>query len=178
MSRKGPFGMWMGMTISDFEAPLDEVAPCKFIAPVVPKPHSAFERYVCAIAPRSGLSWIKAIGNTIQTSSYGIELKTSFDVMEQKLVATYGRQKKLDFLMYESIWNEPRDWMQSIVNKERVLMSEWSKETGALLTDSLSSVALVLGVLDTSSGYIAIEYSFENATKAEAEIAAMEDDAL
>lgn len=178
MSRKGPFGLWMGMTLSDFEAPLDEVSPCKFIAPGVPKPHSAFEQYVCEIAPSLGLSWIKAIGKPIQTSIYGSELKAAFDIMEQKLVASYGRQKKHDFLMHESIWNEPRDWMQSILNMERVLMCEWSKETGALLDNSLSSIALVLGALDTSSGYIAIEYSFENAAQAQAEIAAMEDDAL
>lgn len=178
MSRKGPFGLWMGMFISDFDAPLEEIAPCKFMVPVVPKPHSAFERYVCQISPQSGLSWIKAIGKTIATSSYGVELKSAFDAMEQKLAATYGRQKKFDFLMHESIWNEPRDWMQAILNKERVLISEWNKDTGASLADSLTSVALVLGVFDTSSGYIAIEYSFENAAQAEAEIAAMEDDAL
>ncbi|BET58513.1 hypothetical protein [Geobacter sp. 60473] len=178
MSRKGPFGLWMGMTMNDFESPLEEITPCKFITPVVPKPHSAFERYVCTIAPQSGLSWLKAVGKSIQTNIYGVELKTSFDVMEQKLIATYGQQKKLDFLMPGSIWNEPRDWMQSIINKERVYMSEWSKETGASLTDSLVSVALVLGAFDTSSGYIAIEYTFENANRAEDEIAAMEDDAL
>lgn len=178
MSRKGPFGLWMGMSIDDFEGPLDEIAPCKYKVQDVPKPHSAIERYICEIAPRSGLSWLKAIGKTIESSCYGIEIKAAFDVMEQKLGAAYGRQKKHDFLMHESIWNEPRDWMQSILNKERILMSEWSKETGASLNDSLSSVALVLGALDTSSGYIAIEYSFENCAQAEAEIAAMEDDAL
>ena len=178
MSRKGPFGLWMGMRSSDFEQPLNEIAPCKFQAPVVPKPHSAFERYIVQVSPHAGLSWIKAIGKTIETSGYGIELKLAFDSMEQKLAATYGRQEKHDFLMHESIWSEPREWMQSVLSKERILMSQWSKETGASLVDSLSSVALVMGVYDTSTGYIAIEYSFENSAKAEAEIAALEDDAL
>lgn len=68
--------------------------------------------------------------------------------------------------------------MQGLLNNERFLMAEWSKDTGATLANSLASVALVVGVNDTSTGYIAIEYSFENFADAEAEIAAMEDDAL
>jgi hypothetical protein len=178
MSRKGPFGLWMGMTGNDLGEPLNEVALCKFLITEVPKPHSAFESYVCQVTPKLGLSWVKAIGKTIETSSYGVELKSAFESMEQKLSSTYGKQKKLDFLMQGSIWNEPRDWMQSITNKERVLMSEWSKDTGATLIDSLASIALVIDVRDTSSGYIAIEYSFENAVMADAETAALEDDAL
>jgi hypothetical protein len=47
MRRKGLFGLWMEMSISDFEEPPNEIAPCKFQAPVVPKPHSSFERYIC-----------------------------------------------------------------------------------------------------------------------------------
>lgn len=178
MSRKGPFGLWMGMTADDFGGSLDEIAPCKFRIPTVPKPHSAFELYVCQITPKLGLSWIKAVGKTIATSVYGVELKSEFESMEQKLATTYGKQKRFDSLMPESIWNEPRDWMQALLSKERNLMSEWSKDTTATLIDSLTSVALIAGVYDTSSGYIAIEYSFENATKADAEIAAMEDDVL
>ena len=57
-------------------------------------------------------------------------------------------------------------------------MSQWSKETEASLVDSLSSVALVMGAYDTSTGYFAIEYSFENCVQADEEIAALEDDAL
>jgi len=168
----------MGMTSGDFEQPPTEIAPCKFQVPVVPRPHSAFERYVVQISPVAGLSWIKAIGKNVGTSGYGVEVKSAFELMEQKLAVTYGKQKKHDFLMHGSIWNEPRDWMQAVLSKERILMSQWDKETGASLTDSLSSVALVMGVYDTSSGYIAIEYSFENYDRAEAEIAALEDDAL
>lgn len=178
MNRKGPFGLWMGMSTNDFALPPEALAQCKFKTSVVPKPHSAFETYVLQIAPTSGLSWVKAVGKNVTTSSYGVELKATFEAMEQKLVSAYGRQKRYDFLMHESIWNEPRDWMQSFLSKERVLMSEWSRETGANLTDSLSSIALVLAVMDTSSGYIAIEYTFENSAIADKEVAALEDDAL
>ena len=166
------------MSVNEFDSPLEALAQCKFKTSTVPKPHSAFETYVFQITAISGLSWIKAIGTTVVTSSYGVELKSTFDSMEQKLASAYGRQKKYDFLMHESIWNEPRDWMQSLLNKERVLMSEWNRETGANLADSLSSVALILSVIDSSSGYVTIEYTFENNAAAEKEISALEDDAL
>jgi len=39
MSRKGPFGLWMGMTLADFEAQPDEIAPAKYGVETVSKPH-------------------------------------------------------------------------------------------------------------------------------------------
>ena len=163
---------------SDFEQPLEQIGQYKFKTVAVPKPHSAFEMYAVQLTPGAGLSWIKALGKSIGTSGFGVELKSAFDVMEQKLASTYGKYSRSDFLFQDSIWSEPRDWMQSLISKERVLMSEWSAKTGATLTDSLSAIHLVLGVYDTSSGCIAIEYSFNNYEAAGAEIAALEDDAL
>lgn len=98
--------------------------------------------------------------------------------MAAKLTATCGKHKRLDFLMQDSLWSEPRDRMQGLLNRERVLMASWSRQDGSSVDVSFSSIALVVGVHDTSSGYIAIEYSFANIGKAEAEIAALEDDAL
>ncbi len=68
--------------------------------------------------------------------------------------------------------------MQSLLNRERILMTEWSSAHSSSLPETLGSVALVTGVVDTGNGYIAIEYSFENAEVADAEIAAAEDEAL
>lgn len=178
MSKKGPFGLWMGMSLLEVEAETVEVAPAKYRTSTVPKPHSAFESYVLQVAPVNGLAWIKAIGHTIHASVYGLELKKAFESMEKKLSATYGKGKKTDILLHDSIWNEPRDWMQSLLNRERFLMTEWSAVHSSSLPESLSSVALIASAIDTESGYIAIEYSFENAEAADAEIAAAEDEAL
>jgi len=68
--------------------------------------------------------------------------------------------------------------MQSLLNMERHLMTEWSSEHGISLPDSLASIVLIADANDTSSGCIAIEYSFENIGSAQAEIADAEDDAL
>jgi hypothetical protein len=168
----------MGMTPEDVNTEFEEVAPAKYKASSVPKPHSAFETYVLKMTPKHGLCWIKAIGPTIPTSVFGIELRSAFDSMEAKLTANYGKSERTDFLMSGSIWGDPQDWMQSFVSRERFLMTEWSPKHGSSLRDSLVSIALVVGVLDTTSGYIAVEYSFENLQAADAELAAAEDDVL
>lgn len=109
MSSSGPFGLWMGMTANDFSPPLGERSSCKYWAPEVPKPHSAFSHYLFVITPTRGLSYIKAVGRDISTSGYGIEVQSAFEGIEAKLANAYGKSKKIDLLMHDSIWNEPRD---------------------------------------------------------------------
>ncbi len=178
MSRNGPFGLWMGMTAGESEAPLVDLGQFKFSASSVPKPHSLFAKYILQIAPKAGLSWIKAISTPIQASVFGYELKSAFESMEAKLTAKYGKHVRHDFLMEGSIWNEPQDWMQSVLHMERLLFASWELKHGSSLDASLSGVGLVINATDTSSGVIAIEYSFENSAEADAEIAALEDEVL
>jgi len=181
MSHKGPFGLWMGMTIDDLKAAQTnptEIAPGKFQIKNVPKPHSLFESYALQVAPVAGLSWIKAIGKTISTSVFGGELREAFNNLESRLEKTYGRFDRTDILLTDSIWNEPRDWMQAILNRERYLMTQWSLETGSNLPDSLNSVGLICSAIDNESGFVAIEYTFENEAAADAEINSIEDEAL
>ena len=80
--------------------------------------------------------------------------------------------------MEGSIWSEPRDWMQGLLNRERMLAARWDSHSHKQIPDQLSSVFLVAQATDTSSGYIAIENAFKNHEIAEGEIAALEDDAL
>jgi hypothetical protein len=175
MGTNGPFGLSMGMSLEEIEGEPKEVAPGKFAFSTVPKPHSAFEVYVLQITPKCGLSWIKGIGHTIQTSCYGAELLAVFDSMETKLSAAYGKHNRTDFLMPGSIWDKPREWMQSFLLKERHLMTVWSSEHGSNLGNSIKSVALAVGVVDETSGYILLEYSLDNVDSSNAEIAALED---
>jgi hypothetical protein len=98
--------------------------------------------------------------------------------MQAKLAATYGKSRKTDFLYEDSIWNEPRDWMQSMLSKERILMAVWDSKAKSNLREDIVSIGLIVSALGSDSGYIAVEYSFLNSDAADAEIAALEDDAL
>jgi hypothetical protein len=165
----------MGMSLADVGGEPKEDAPGKYRLSTVPKPHSAFVVYCVQITPKCGLSWIKAIGRTIQTSCYGVELLTAFDSMEKKLAAAYGKYRRTDFLMPDSIWDSPREWMRSFLQKERVLGALWASEHGSTLGNSLKSVALLVEALDENSGYIGLEYLFENNDSSDAELAELED---
>ena len=178
MPRRGPFGFWAGMSKEDVNLPLEEIAAFKFSTASAPRPHSAFERYVLRITPNSGLSWIKALGPTLRTSPYGETLRASFETMSKKLAATYGPPEISDFLMPDSIWDQPRDWMMGLSGGERFLHADWKASPSLQLPDDLDSIFLSAIGLDDSSGYIAIEYEFTNHQAADREISSLEDDAL
>jgi len=104
-------------------------------------------------------------------------VRSAFEDMKGKLEKTYGKSELIDCLMHDSIWNEPRDWMQAVQNGERILAAKW-ESTKTRLPSSLESVFLIATAIDAYSGWIAIEYAFDNYTAAEQEIAMLEDDAL
>ena len=139
----------------------------------MPRPHSAFEYYVLQITSQFGLSWIKGIGKTIQTNSFGTQLVGEFNSLEQKLSGVYGLGARTDLLMTGSIWNEPRDYMMGLVQHDRYLMTKWSPSRESLVT-----VAVIATAIDNSSGFVAVEYYFENSDAADAVVAAVEDEVL
>lgn len=174
----GPFGLSKGLRKEDIDIQIQEVKPCMYKAEKLPKKHSAFEYYFLQITPVQGLSWIKAIGISVPTNPYGSDLKSAFETMRGKLENIYGRPENGDFLMDDSIWNEPRDWMQAIANKERYLYAHWDSKNISGLPSDLKSIFLSVSAEDTDTGYIAIEYSFTNYEASEKEISMLEDDAL
>ncbi|CAK6699890.1 hypothetical protein OGCDGJMD_02749 [Cyanobium usitatum str. Tous] len=174
----GPFGLSKGLRKEDLDIQIVEVKPCFYRAETLPKKHSAFQYYYLQITPVQGLSWIKSIGNPISTNPYGHELRSSFEDMKGKLENIYGRPEMVDFLMYESIWNEPRDWMQAIQNGERRLAARWDNGKPKVLPSEIESIFLYVAAEDAYTGYIAIEYAFANYDASEKEIGMLEDDAL
>jgi hypothetical protein len=168
----------MGMTLADLPGPYDEVSPSMYQTAAVPMPHAAFESYVLQITPNLGLAWAKGIGRSIQTGGYGIELKSAFDDMERRLSAVYGSGQRTDVLLAGSIWNEPHDFMMGLVSHERYLMTEWSRGSGSAMREPVDTVGLIANAFDANTGYLALEYYFENADAATAEVARLEDQAL
>ena len=174
----GPFGLYMGMKISEFKGTLKEIKPHIYRTSDVPKKHSAFEYYILRFGPESGLYYIKAIGSDISTNSYGKEVLDEFNSMEVKLEQIYAEHKRLDFVVHESIWKEERDWMPGLVRNERVLSALWTNEDGSKLKDEINTVCLTARGANRSTGFLVVEYLFTNQQKCEAEIEAAEDDAL
>lgn len=174
----GPFGLYMGMQLSDFKGTLKEIKPHVYKTSDVPQKHRAFDYYILRFGPQSGLYYIKAIGSDISTNSYGKEVLDAFNAMETKLKKIYGKNKRFDFLIHKSIWKEPRDWMPGLVRNERVLTALWDKEDDSTFQDDIKTVCLAARGASHSTGFIVVEYLFLNQDKCEAEIAETEDHAL
>lgn len=173
----GPFGLAMGMTKEMFNGRLTQAKTGLYFLDKPPIPHDQFESYVVKIGEKSGLCWIKGIGKSVASNGYGMQLKGAFDEFETKLDKRYGVHERTDFLMPASIWNDPQDWMMGLVKADRYLMSAW-KGGKTSLPNELSTIALIAQAESSSSGYLALEYSFSNKEACDTEIKQVDDSGL
>ena len=171
----GPFGLEMGMTLDEIDSDATEISPGVYKLSKVPKPHSAFEAYAVKIGPKSGLCWIKAIGKDIETSVYGSTLKSEFEELRGKITKVYGTGETTDMLLPGSIWDEPKDFMMAMRKDERILFTVWENPKNS---DKIVQVAMLADAIGSNTGYVSLEYSFENKERADREISALEDDAF
>ena len=164
IAQAGPFGLDMGtpLTVLRKQLPLKpEGRVYAYWSPTVPKPHESFDTFMFLVTPGQGLCLIRAAGKDVRTSVYGTELKTQFETVSSALKSRYGKPSSdFNFLKAGSIWNEPRDWMTALHNKERTLAQFW---TGEGLPDDLAAVSLEAVADDTRTGWVVLEYQFKNA---------------
>jgi hypothetical protein len=158
----GPFGLKMGMSKEQVGANLKHVESNLYETSTVPKAHSSFQDYLLVIDPQLGLAKILANTGEIKTSRYGTDLKSKFEEIEKQLISKYGSNNKFDYLMPDSIWDEPRDWMMSLIKEERSLSAFWGKETGANLSDDIHGIILRARASNQNMGYIFLIYEFSN----------------
>ncbi|MCK7628736.1 hypothetical protein MZ018_14215 [Shewanella sp. JNE10-2] len=173
----GPFGLAMGMTKEMFNGRLTQAKTGLYFLDKPPIPHDQFESYVVKIGEKSGLCWIKGIGKNVASNGYGMQLKGAFDEFETKLDKRYGVHERTDFLMPASIWKDPQDWMMGLLKADRYLLSVWKGDKKPLPND-LSSIGLLAQAESSSSGYLALEYSFSNKEACDTEIKQVDDSGL
>ena len=172
----GPFGLEAGLSRKNIEDmighPLEasEHSANLYIANTLPKLNNNFESYALLISPNVGLCQIRAIGKTINTDSYGIALKSTFADIKSSLDSIYGKSEKDDFLLSGSIWKEPQDWMMGLYKKERVYMASWKSTNDAMKKNSLTSIGMEIRSLSNSSGFIFLEYDFNNDSSCQKEL--------
>jgi hypothetical protein len=172
----GPFGVEQGSKLTSL-GEAKEIAAGKYTF-TPKKAHPAFETYVALVSDSQGVCWIKAIGKDITTSTYGTELKSKFSTFKDKLSKVYGENENYDYLMPDSIWDEPKDYMPALMKKERVLASVWSAEYNSKMKDNLKSLVLIVSGSTRESGYMSIEYEFNNYEACKKEISEEVDDVL
>jgi len=171
-----PFGIEMGMTLEQLKQMgvnpvlLSDGSGRYYITPI--KQHPDFERYIVNISPTYGVYRLLAISKIIPTSSFGTELKNKFYEIQKGLNSVYGNSTTYDFLKVGSIWDQDRDWMMALKNKERILSAYWDRKSNSNLPDDFSIIGLNALATSISEGYLRLQYESINVDKADAEQAA------
>ena len=162
----GPFGIEMGdvPSMSKFKD-FQEVngRPNMLLGQNPPKAHSSFENYGIKFSSSSGACWVKGIGKDIEPDAYGTSTKSEMDKVAKQISSKYGKSEKTDMLGYESIWDEADEWLIGLTKNERFYMYQWNSDSGANLEGTgIESMALIAQASDRTTGYIAVEFSFDN----------------
>lgn len=125
--------------------------------------HPDFNSFLVVVTPEQGLCKIVASSKEIETSGFGTELQSKYKILVEALAEKYGAPgNTFDFLRNGSIWEEPRNWMMGLKEKERRLSAHWSKPQINNLPDSLASISTTAGAYSSSTGFISLVYEFDN----------------
>ena len=173
-----PFGTSIGMSKSDLGIGADtvEISTYKYHLSKLPKTSKLFESYVVKVTPDNGLCYFKAIGVNINTSAYGSDLKAEFTKVNKSLQKKYIKGDTLDYLSGGSIWKEPRHFMMGLLKKERFLKAYYDPEEGSTMVESVQKAILSGSALSSDTGFISLEYYFDNHDSCNSEIEAIEED--
>jgi hypothetical protein len=169
----GPFGLDFGMSfeqvcnISKTE-PINIESDYYLITP--PNTNEQFEAYFVCIHPKYGIYFIKAVGKDINSNAQGTALKSHFNALVSTVGKTYGKYKKEDFAVQGSYWGDKPDYyMYALSRDERVLMACWGKKEGSKLPPDILAIYVSAEAINSSTGYLVIEYYSINYEKIKAE---------
>jgi hypothetical protein len=172
----GPFGVSKGDGLDKFSG-AKEVKPYVYGVKSLPKKHSKFSSFVLFIHPKTGVALLKGVSHDIDNDSYGVDARAAFDDVRKQLDGIYGKSKLADFLLHDSIWKEPRDWLMGVARNERVYQAVWDIESGAVLKDEIKEILLSIGASGGKS-WLIIQYEFNNYDEYKALVSTQESESL
>ena len=157
----GPFGLEMGWTRQDLTENnvkiLVDEGNSLMVEP--PSPHSSFDAYLLSIDSEFGLYSIYAFSDSISTSENGQQFLSKYNHIKEQLISSYGEPTKdINYLSYGSIWDEPQDFMMSLIKQDRLLGCIWELDEN----NGNMTVSLIPRAESLSSGFLAIMYHSSN----------------
>jgi hypothetical protein len=162
-AHKGPFGFYYGETKQDVIAAVGDGAVLEDEDDLLrlskaPQPFAGIRSYLLLFSPKKGLLKIQASSAFLDVNDSGDQLKDEFHRIESALISVYGTPtKQYDFLHKNSKLDKKNEWMTSLLNEDRVLISFWQGS----YPDHVSAIKVDATALNTSSGFISFGYEFE-----------------
>jgi hypothetical protein len=136
---------------------------------IAPRPHPSFADYYLQHSATLGVVWVKGVSVPFEADSYGNNLRSALDRISGQLDVRYGSPRKVNLIAPDALWQDPRDWMMSILQNERSFFHVWEAGKGATLPDDLHTVFLGVLALSSSSGSVIVEYASTRMDAAERE---------
>lgn len=171
-----PFGIDFYAAIDKFEV-LEELGEAKYVVSP-PKPHPSFDTFIVQATPTLGVVWVKALSPIISDDAYGNLTIQAMEKLHKQLSMRYGPGELTDFLMYDSIWSEPRDWASGLAANERSYFYSWENSKISNLPDDI--LTIYLGAIGVGGGdtRVSLEYLSPKGPEAEAELQVIHSDLL
>jgi hypothetical protein len=131
----------------------------------VPIPNSEFDFYIAKATSQTGICSVLGLGKTHENDSYGIDIRSTYEHLQDAMTAKYGLFKSYDFLSAGSIWKNPNDSAMAFYKHEKHLASFWSSEYSSINLGNLESIGLIVHALNSSDTYLNLKYEFKNINK-------------
>lgn len=170
----GPYGLEERMSLAEVEKVLGAVAPMAPHTYLGSPPEGVLAEIstlTLFLTREDGLCRIQGTSDVIVSDPKGTQLRDRFSRLLEVLWAKYGEPKIVDTLVPDSQWPEDDQWLQALLEGDRVVLSLWNRETGARLADGVISVVLAARGLEPGKGYLHLEHTFSNWAGCEARIA-------
>ena len=122
-----------------------------------PKSHPDIQVYQMRYIDSVGLCSIQGVGYNINDSDRGVSTRRKTDDIANQIKIKYGNwDKKYDSIYSSSIWDEPGDWMMSIIQNDRVYAYLWQLNPPI---NGVKTIAVAAEALERDVGFVLVEFN-------------------
>jgi len=161
------FGVNMGDPVSKYGGKLTQHGKHQYRI-TVPLPNKEFESYLAYATPETGICKVSGIGRNYENDDYGTDVRVAYGNLRAALTAKYGNAKSFDFIVSGALWDEPREFVWSILKDERSISSYWDRDEGSNIPPNIAIIGLRVKAVSSRATYISLGYEFTNMDRCEA----------
>lgn len=159
----GPFGLSMGIPLKElvgtmgFKGSEDPF----FYEGTPPKPVDGMSTYFAIATEKQGICKIGAWIDVPVVNATGDQIKSEANKVAELLELKYGKySKKHDYAGQEVYKRNPQFWMMALKEEAVVYAYIWNSTTN--LPNNIKSIGVTSNATSINSGYISVQYEFNN----------------
>lgn len=162
----GPFGVSMGQPITGLRPTSTETRNVFRI--VAPQPNEEFESYWVVASPETGVCKVWGTGKDHANDRYGSDVRDAYRRIKAVLAGKYGSSDEVSFLRSGALWKDENEWVMSVRQKERTLITYWLGKEGSSLPADIVAISLEVRAVSNDTSYLTLTYEFSNFSRCQA----------